>query len=142
MTPAEEASLREVGSRFRDTLTAYFEAERDQGQIILPDGPDSALIGRVRQHDEAHLIGVELTEQPTLGIIVSVSHWSIPPGAVLDVFVPAYGTRGVLTDHFIIPQLPVVDFRERLESRGFASSWVAHPGRHLHVSLYDETFPA
>lgn len=110
--------------------------------MVLVDGPDSALIGRIRHHDEARLVGVEVTDQPGPGIVVSVSHWSIPPGAVLDVLVPAYGSGGVLTDDAIIPLLPVIHFCERLESRGFAASWTTGADRHLKAALYDETFPA
>lgn len=142
MTPNDVVALREVGSRFSDTLSAYFVREAGGGEIVLPDGPDSPLIGKVRRYDESRLVGVGLVEEPTDGLLVSVCHWSVPRGTVLHVFVPAYGDHGVLTEYFIIPQLPMIHFRERLESRGFAASWVPRPDGHLYASLYDGSFPA
>ncbi len=140
MAPDEVVALREAGSLFSDTLSTYFAGEAGRGEIVLPEGPDSSSIGDIRRYDESRLVDVAIVEEPADGLLVSVCHWFVPRKTVLDVFVPAYGDHGVLTDHFIIP-LPVIHFRERLESRGFASSWVARPGGHLYASLYDDSFP-
>ena len=142
VTPDEVVALREVALRFEATLSDHFASEAGQGEIDLPEGPDSPLIGRTRRWDEARLTEVALVDQPADGLLVSVQHWSVPRGTTLDVFVPAYGDFGVLTDRFVIPMLPMIHLREQLESRGFAAYWTTGPDQHLLVSLYDAMFPS
>ncbi|MGD0686419.1 MAG: hypothetical protein ABSA03_15060 [Streptosporangiaceae bacterium] len=121
--------------------------------VQLGPGPGLAVIKPPRYHRESQLIGIDLVDDPAPGLEVKVTHWSVPRGKILDIFIPAHGTgheTGVLdpepwADQYLVPEpepdfsaLPTVYIHEELSTRGFYRRWSERANGHLYVSLYDE----
>lgn len=135
--PIGESERRELGrsaQRLRDQLEAVFERERESygsDPVPLPPGPDSWLIAtESRYAAEGTVVEIVPVSFPRIGLSAGIRHASLPPRAVLHVFVPARG--GGHVDAI---------FAQRLAERTFYDQWVQVGPQTYYAPLHADDYP-
>jgi hypothetical protein len=147
LDPDIRSGLAEAAAELTVNLTGIFEDEwarrREKADI---EGSPGAVITRMIPRS-GRVLGIDITAEPRAGLMVRVTHWSVPDGKTLTIFAPAFAENddevGVLDsdpdDPGVRSFLPTIYIEENLATCGFRHRWFPGADGNLQVSLYPAT---
>lgn len=154
-TPSDrtaESDLHELEGRV-ETVRRGLEisfAQESEGRRDRPVSIHNAeglmIADQERWYSESEVVDVVVARFPEPGLVASVKHWSVPPGAVLHVFIPARGESFNVLDRWEDKASPsgwshdntfFVLLEENLRTAGFCQRWAQIGPLEYYVPLYD-----
>lgn len=130
----ERRELHREAQQLGAQLSTLFERERETygaGPIPLLPGPDSWLIAtKPRYASEGQLVDIVPVSFPRVGLTVGIRHASLPPRAVLHVFVSAHGGEQA-----------GANLARGLTGRAFYDHWVQVGAQTYYAPLDPDDYP-